>query len=531
MAQPSDRGAHSLAACILAGALTLTGTCAGASAAYADDTTGVDASQTMPSDTAMSPGAMPQMDVPDEDVPPNPEHMWTNADMSNDPGAGDNMAPQSGSRLRRAAPNAQWGWGTAGPGNAYRTFLQSNGTLMNPTLKVIDVSEHQGDIDWNRVKNSGIDGVILRIGYGYGYEDARFARYLAQVRALKIPFGIYHYSYAYNTDFARKEGDWTVQLLRKYGVTDNAFPIFYDLEQDDWGGHTMPTAAAQYEQIARAYFGALSSAGYSNVYIYSYLNNMNTRLNTTWLQARTKWIAQYNTKLDYTFPHYNGSRGWQYTSKASVPGINGNVDMNVFDKSLYRDVTFRTPHVDDVVWLSQYGVTTGFSDGTFRGMSAVVRQDMAAFLRRVAANRNIGDARTWKPSAEDWKAFTDVHANTPHAEDILWLAHAGISTGWNVAGGKEFRGRSTVVRQDMAAFLRRLADLGGKGSGVTPKKDFRDVRFDGPNQTPHAEDIAWLAGSGISEGWKVGNAREFRGMSNVVRQDMAAFLHRLDNLW
>ena len=323
------------------------------------------------------------------------------------------MAPQSGSRLRRAAPNAQWGWGTAGPGNAYRTFLQSNGTLMNPTLKVIDVSEHQGDIDWNRVKNSGIDGVILRIGYGYGYEDARFARYLAQVRALKIPFGIYHYSYAYNTDFARKEGDWTVQLLRKYGVTDNAFPIFYDLEQDDWGGHTMPTAAAQYEQIARAYFGALSSAGYSNVYIYSYLNNMNTRLNTAWLQARTKWIAQYNTKLDYTFPHYNGSRGWQYTSKASVPGINGNVDMNVFDKSLYRDVTFRTPHVDDVVWLSQYGVTTGFSDGTFRGMSAVVRQDMAAFLRRVAVNRNIGDARTWKPSAEDWKAFTDVHAYAP----------------------------------------------------------------------------------------------------------------------
>ena len=526
MAQPSDRGAHSLAACILAGALTLTGTCAGASAAYADDTTGVDASQTMPSDTAMSPGAMPQMDVPDEDVPPNPEHMWTNADMSNDPGAGDNMAPQSGSRLRRAAPNAQWGWGTAGPGNAYRTFLQSNGTLMNPTLKVIDVSEHQGDIDWNRVKNSGIDGVILRIGYGYGYEDARFARYLAQVRALKIPFGIYHYSYAYNTDFARKEGDWTVQLLRKYGVTDNAFPIFYDLEQDDWGGHTMPTAAAQYEQIARAYFGALSSAGYSNVYIYSYLNNMNTRLNTTWLQARTKWIAQYNTKLDYTFPHYNGSRGWQYTSKASVPGINGNVDMNVFDKSLYRDVTFRTPHVDDVVWLSQYGVTTGFSDGTFRGMSAVVRQDMAAFLRRVAANRNIGDARTWKPGAEDWKAFTDVHANTPHAEDILWLAHAGIADGYgNADGTQRFEGMTKVYRQDMAAFLKRLADLGGKSGGVTPRTDFTDVHAN----TPHATDIQWLGGARITEGYQNANGSwRYEGITTVYRQDMAAFLHRLD---
>ncbi len=201
----------------------------------------------------------------------------------------------------------------------------------------------------------------------------------------------------------------------------------------------------------------------------------------------------------------------------------------------FTDVNTSTPHEGDINWLSDSGITKGYnnSDGTVRyeGMTRVYRQDMAAFLRRLAVKRNISDAATWKPSAADWNVFKDVNRNTPHAEDILWLAHAGISTGWNVAGGKEFRGRSTVVRQDMAAFLRRLADLGGKGSDVTPKKDFRDVRFDGPNQTPHAEDIAWLAGSSISEGWKVGNAREFRGMSNVVRQDMAAFLHRLDNLW
>ena len=108
----------------------------------------------------------------------------------------------------------------------------------------------QKTIDWTKVKNSGIDGVILRIGYGYGYEDARFSQYLAKVRALKIPFGIYHYSYAYDTDFAREEGKWTVELLRKYKVNANAYPIFYDLEQEDWGGHKMPTAPAQYENIA-----------------------------------------------------------------------------------------------------------------------------------------------------------------------------------------------------------------------------------------------------------------------------------------
>ena len=480
----------------------------------------------MLADTGDRTGATPQMDVPDEDVPPNPEYMWTDANTSNDPGTGDNMEPQSRTRARRAAPNAQWGWGTTGPNNAYKTFLQSNGTLMNPTLKVIDVSEHQGDIDWNQVKNSGIDGVILRISYGYGFEDARFARYLAQVRALKIPFGIYHYSYAYDTDFARKEGDWTVQLLRKYGVTDNAFPIFYDLEQDDWGGHKMPTAASQYERIARTYFGELSAAGYRDVYIYSYLNNMNTRLNTAWLQARTKWIAQYNTELDYTFPHYSAPRGWQYTSKASVPGISGSVDMNVFDQSMYRDVTFRTPHYDDVVWLSQYGVTTGYADGTFRGMSAVVRQDMAAFLRREAANRNIGDAKTWKPSADDWKAFSDVHVHTPHAEDILWLAHAGIADGYsNGDGTQRYEGMTKVYRQDMAAFLKRLADLGGKSGGVTPRTDFTDVRAD----TPHAADIQWLGGARITDGYQNANGSwRYEGMTTVYRQDMAAFIHRLD---
>lgn len=399
---------------------------------------------------------------------------------------------------------------------------------MNPVLKVIDVSEHQKTIDWTKVKNSGIDGVILRIGYGYGYEDARFSQYLAKVRALEIPFGIYHYSYAYDTDFAREEGKWTVELLRKYRVTDNAYPIFYDLEQGDWGGHKMPAAPAQYESIARTYFHELSSAGYTNTYIYSYLNNMNTRLNTSWLHARTAWIAQYNTKLDYTFPNYTGVRGWQYTSSASVPGIAGNVDMNVFDRQLFRDVHFRTSHYDDVMWLAEYGVTTGYSDGTFRGMGSIVRQDMAAFLRREAALRNIGDAKTWKPSASDWATFSDVTAKTPHAEDILWLAHAGIADGYeNEDGTWRYEGMTKVDRQDMAAFLKRLADLASKSGGVVPRTDFTDVNAS--TSTPHAADIQWLGGARISDGYQNANGSwRYEGMISVYRQDMAAFIHRLD---
>ena len=69
-----------------------------------------------------------------------------------------------------------------------------------------------------------------------------------------------------------------------------------------------------------------------------------------------------------------------------------------------------------------------------------------------------------------------MNHSTPHAEDILWLAHAGISTGWKEADGTStFRGMSPVVRQDMAAFLRRLAAKAGKDGGVKPKTDFSDV--------------------------------------------------------
>ena len=190
-----------------------------------------------------------------------------------------------------------------------------------------------------------------------------------------------------------------------------------------------------------------------------------------------------------------------------------------------------TPHALDIQWLSDTKISIGWreTDGlyAFRGMDTVKRQDMAAFLRREAARRGISDAASWKPSSSDWKRFRDVSSSTPHAEDILWLAHAGISTGWRETDGLyAFRGMDTVKRQDMAAFLRRLASKNPGGFGaVMPKDDFTDVT----DATPHAEDVRWLGGSGISQGYKNADGSwRFEGMTSVYRQDMAAFLHRLD---
>ena len=207
-------------------------------------------------------------------------------------------------------------------------------------------------------------------------------------------------------------------------------------------------------------------------------------------------------------------------------------------QSPFRDVGPMTPHLGDIRWLASAGISTGWpmGDGTseFRGMDTVKRQDMAAFLRREATRSTVSDAASWKPSTADRTRFRDVRciagnpngANTPHCEDILWLAHAGISTGWKEQDNSfTFRGMSPVVRQDMAAFLKRLAARAGRDGGVKPKTDFTDVT----SRTPHVAEVQWLGGSGISQGYRNANGTwRFEGMTSVYRQDMAAFIHRLD---
>ena len=134
------------------------------------------------------------------------------------------------------------------------------------------------------------------------------------------------------------------------------------------------------------------------------------------------------------------------------------------DNIKFTDVDETTAHYEDIMWLAGMGISKGWDVGNnekeFRPYNDVARCDMAAFIRRLAAKAEISDANTWTPSEEDWNAFKDVDKNSPHAEDVLWLAHSGISKGWDIGNGiKEFRSLTNVARCDMAAFLQRLANL------------------------------------------------------------------------
>ncbi|RSX54721.1 internalin-related protein [Bifidobacterium dolichotidis] len=196
----------------------------------------------------------------------------------------------------------------------------------------------------------------------------------------------------------------------------------------------------------------------------------------------------------------------------------------------FTDVDETTPHAAEIDWLAKNGISEGYrnEEGTrrFEPMTSVYRQDMAAFLRRVAVKNMDLAAATWEPSDADWERFTDVNEQTPHAEDILWLAHVGISTGYKNADGTfRFEPMTVVYRQDMAAFLHRFATNLGKGEGVEPK-DFTDVT----DKTPHADHIRWLGGTSIARGYENSDGTyRFEGMTNTYRQDMAAFLNRFDD--
>ena len=194
-----------------------------------------------------------------------------------------------------------------------------------------------------------------------------------------------------------------------------------------------------------------------------------------------------------------------------------------------------TPHSENITWLAETGVSQGWTekDGskTFRPYVTVARCDMAAFIRRLAKNNNWMDAATWEPSEEDWKTFADIDPESPHAEDVLWLAHSGVSQGWTEAdGSKTFRPYKGVARCDMAAFLRRLASSAGIKDAAIWEPSEEDMRAFGDVdlETPHAEDVLWLAHSGVSKGWtEADGSKTFRSYTTVARSDMAAFLNRL----
>ena len=229
-------------------------------------------------------------------------------------------------------------WGTYNNTKAF--FDYQNNLFVQQAKGVIDVSGWQGDIDWAKAKADGVEGAIIRLGYGEGNNaDKKAQRNISECKRLGIPFGIYWYSYADTPSIAKEEGADVVAKLKQFGVnpSDLAYPVYYDLEKWTWEGHQPPTDPNVYNNIVNNWYSALQSAGYKNLGVYSYTSYLQGPLKYADIYAKTTWVAQYGARMGFdSFP--TNSRGWQYTSSGKVNGISGNVDMNAFGNKEYESL-------------------------------------------------------------------------------------------------------------------------------------------------------------------------------------------------
>lgn len=188
-------------------------------------------------------------------------------------------------------------------------------------LKGIDVSQWQGNIDWQKVKGAGVQFAMLRAGYGRNNLDTKFHRNAQGAAAVGIPVGLYWFSYALNVEMARKEAQYAVELAKKYKIT---WPIAYDLEYDtvsyaSKNGVTITKSMAT--QMAIAFCEEIKRLGYIPM-VYTNLDYLNRYFDRSKLPYDL-WYAQYASTASVADKEI-----WQYSSKGSVPGISGNVDMN-----------------------------------------------------------------------------------------------------------------------------------------------------------------------------------------------------------
>lgn len=192
----------------------------------------------------------------------------------------------------------------------------------NASAQGIDVSYHQGTIDWEKVKNSGqVDFAIIRCGIGMdqtNQDDTQWENNTSECERLGIPYGAFLYSYADTVEKAKSEAQHVIRLVKGKNLT---YPIYYDMEENSVMNKIDAKTAGQ---IAQTFLNTLEANGYKNAAVYSSKSLFETKLTADIFNRYPRWVAHYNDTCGYQGSYHM----WQYTNKGQIDGITGNVDLD-----------------------------------------------------------------------------------------------------------------------------------------------------------------------------------------------------------
>ena len=189
----------------------------------------------------------------------------------------------------------------------------------------IDVSKWNGNIDWTAVRNSGVSYVIIRCGYrgstgGSLIEDPTYRKNIKGAKAAGLQVGVYFFTQAINEVEAVEEASMVLNLISGQGVT---LPVYLDVEAS--GGRADGIGKDMRTRVCKAFCQTIQNSGYK-AGVYANKTWFTSYINTASLTNYKIWLAQYAATPTYTATRYDM---WQYSSKGSVAGISGNVDMNI----------------------------------------------------------------------------------------------------------------------------------------------------------------------------------------------------------
>lgn len=219
-------------------------------------------------------------------------------------------------------------WKNLELGEDNRYTYYENGEAVSKTG--IDVSYHQGDIDWEKVAADGIDFAMIRIGYrgyekGIMHRDELSESYISGAQAAGIDVGVYFYSQAISEAEAREEAVYVCELIKDSEIK---YPVVFDWElPDDSEARTLGTTTETLNKCAAAFCQEINDRGYTAM-LYSNLKMALTKYDMQTLSAYDFWYVEY--KDGHNPPSYPYElQMWQYASDGRVDGIDGYVDMNI----------------------------------------------------------------------------------------------------------------------------------------------------------------------------------------------------------